>query len=226
MKLFSFLKKQTAAFDKKGFLTAVFVFADKVVVCLIKKERSSNNDTFILVESITEPQEESFLGGDFDFNKLKLSLGKIKAVFLKKNNKSKNVIFAFSPEVATSVLVSKKFERVDEGLKISQEEIDKMRASIKAEFLKGGRMISLEKIEKVLVDGYLMDGLIGLSGKEVNIGLLGVSSKYDLNKKFKELASFLKRDLKGVMAIDISVFNLKKDLSKTEDALFINILLR
>ncbi|MBI3671546.1 hypothetical protein HY249_02000, partial [Candidatus Azambacteria bacterium] len=106
---------------------------------------------------------------------------------------------------------------------ITQEEIDKMVLNVKSEFSKSGNLISLERLEKVLIDGYAMEDPLGLAGKEITVGISGVTSKSDVVKEFSGLASFLKLEFKGVFPIDFSVVEAKKHFSDLKDALFINI---
>ncbi|MEK7453089.1 MAG: hypothetical protein AAB614_02530 [Patescibacteria group bacterium] len=223
MSFFSIFKKNDSIFDENGYLSLFSIFSDRVVFFLIKKERSKTGDTFSIINSIVETQEESFLKGDFDFDKLKLNCGKIKHKLANMNIKVGNIMFAFSPEVSASIFISKNFERVNREVKITQSEIDSMIIDIKSEFLKSGQMMSLEKLEKILIDGYPVQDYLELSGKNINIGILGVASKKEISLNLKSLASFLKGNFKGAFPLDISLVNLKKDFSKLEDALFINI---
>ncbi len=223
MGIFSFLKKEEKLFDKKGFLLVIAVFSDRVVLFLLQKKHIDKKDEIFIEDMILETQEEGFFSKEFDFEKLNLNCGKIKNQLWKKNIKTKNVLFAFCPEVAKSVFVSKKFRRKNREQKISKDEINRMTANIKYEYSKKGNDISLEKIEKVLIDGYLIQKPIGLHGKDITIGLLGVLFKGNLNRNFKNLASFLRLNFKGVLAMDSAFVKAENEVKKIGNGLFINI---
>lgn len=212
---FKFFGDKDELFDKNGFLIVINIFSDKIFAFTLEKGKEFQVKAYA---------EESVEGDSrLDFYKIKLNCSKVVAALSLNGFKSSNVVFSFSPEIAQTKFLKKKFARQDSDARISKNEIDGMIALIKNEITKQKESLFFENIERILIDGYVIGDPVGAHGKELELNLLGVSCIEDLKKQFEDLAIFLKLNLKYILSIDKEY--LKSIIKKKElkDAIFINI---
>ncbi len=222
-KLFSLLKKEKDAFDKNGNLLLFLVYPDRVVSFFLqKKTDKTKQDKIIIRDFFGEPIEMSFLG--LDFKKIALNCFKSK-IYLEKKNKINfnNSVFVISPEFAKTSFYSKSFDRKDKNKKISQDEFNRMVFEIKKEVSKTDDYVFDVDIQRVFIDGYLVQNCVESLGGNIKIDTTFTLSHLNYKKELQKISDVLRLKLKKIFKLSDVLIDYKIKSDKQNDFVFLNI---